>query len=99
MKLLLENQLIDTTGTQDTFAFKTQQSYQYGTAVAYGTDFDGCTVTLEFSPDGGTTWITVGTDTTFTSEGGGNFYLPGSVSLRFSVSSAGASTDVNAGIL
>ncbi|KPJ66515.1 MAG: hypothetical protein AMJ43_07735 [Coxiella sp. DG_40] len=41
------------------------------TFVAYGT-WDGATVTLEMSPDGGTTWIAIGSDTTFTADGVGN---------------------------
>lgn len=46
-----------------------------GNFVAQGT-FDSGSVALQFSVDGGTTWINVGTDTTFTANGGGNFKAP-----------------------
>lgn len=99
MKLLLEDQTTNTTGTQDTLALTSMNPIrEYQTAVVYG-DFDGATVTLEFSPDGGTTWITAGTETTFTTAGGGNFYINPTISVRFSVTSADAGTSVTAGIL
>ena len=41
-----------------------------------GSNFDGGSVALQFSVDGGATWINVGTDTTFTANGGGIFKAP-----------------------
>jgi len=93
---LLENQTIDTSGSQ--LSQDTQNTLlmgEYRTVTAWGT-WDGATVTLEFSPDEGTTWIACGDDTTFTADGGGNLYVaPQGILLRGSVTSAGASTDVN----
>lgn len=96
MKMLLTSQTTNTTGTQITQ--NTQNTLlmgEYRTVSAWGT-WDGATVTLEFSPDEGTTWIACGADTTFTEDGGGNLYIaPQGILIRGSVSSAGASTDVN----
>lgn len=49
------------------------------------------TLTLQFSLDGGTTWSTVGSDTTLTASGGGLFQL-GTCKLRVDLS---GSTSVN----
>ncbi|MFA7587659.1 MAG: hypothetical protein WCY11_15935 [Novosphingobium sp.] len=64
-----------------------------GTARAWGT-FDGATVTLQASFDGGTTWIDVGEDATFTAAGMTNFSL-GPCKLRGVVSGAGGTTSVS----
>ena len=42
-----------------------------------GSNFGGGSVALQFSVDNGTTWINVGTDTTFTANGGGIFKAGG----------------------
>lgn len=65
----------------------------YHVAV-YGT-FDTATATLQFSPDGGTTWID--TSISVTSETLTTIDLPGAedVQVRWNVSGAGASTDLN----
>ena len=47
------------------------------------------------SPDDGTTWIDVGTDTTLTAEGIANFEL-GPCDIRANLSSVGGSTSVSA---
>jgi len=86
--LLLDEQTIDTTGTQETADFNG------GTGVAAATGvFDGCTVKLQCFVDG--SWVDLGTNTTFTTNGIGGFQLPAGYTLRGSVSSAGASTSVN----
>ena len=45
-----------------------------GSFVGWGTWGSG-TSKLQMSPDGGTTWIDVGTDVTLTDDGMGNFQL------------------------
>tara|TARA_R100001086_G_scaffold248981_2_gene187264 strand:+ start:61 stop:369 length:309 start_codon:yes stop_codon:yes gene_type:complete len=67
-----------------------------GQFVVSGT-FDSATVKLQMSPDSGTTWIDVGTASTFTVDGAASFSL-NSCKVRANVSSAGASTDVSAWI-
>jgi hypothetical protein len=62
------------------------------TVVVNGT-FDGATVTIEVSPNLGTTWIP--TTVTFTSAGVQNFVSGVGFSHRATVSSAGASTSLN----
>lgn len=57
--------------------------------------FDSCTVKMQMSPDDGTTWIDVGSDTEFTSAGVANFEL-GPCDIRGDLSSAGSSTSVSA---
>ncbi len=99
MILLLEDQTANTTGTQDTLTLDASHIYgKYLTVTAYGT-WDTATATLEFSPDGGTTWITAGTETTFTADGGGNFWCNRGVIIRFSLSSVGGSTSISAGVI
>lgn len=46
-----------------------------GTFYVVGT-FGGTTASMQWSPDSGTTWIDVGTDTILTANGQGNFELP-----------------------
>jgi len=99
MKLLLDGQQIDTAGSQDTYTLDASHIYgNYTTVAAYGT-WDGATATLEFSVDSGTTWITAGSNTTFTANGGGNFWCNKGIMIRFSLSGAGAGTDISAGIV
>lgn len=99
MLLLLENQTENTDGSQDSYELNQSQfAPNYITAVARGT-WDGATVTLKFSTDDGTTWDSVGVDTVFTSNGGGNVWLSGKALIRFDLTNAGASTDITAGIL
>lgn len=66
-----------------------------GTFYVHGL-FDGGTVTLEASFDGGATWIGVGPDVTLTVAGAGNFRL-GVCLLRATLSGA-TSPDVTAGV-
>lgn len=61
------------------------------TFAAWGT-WDGATVTLEYSPDGGTTWIAVGSDTTLTANGVANFQLAAGMYVRATVSSVGTTS-------
>lgn len=65
-----------------------------GQFIATGT-FDTCTVKMQMSPDDGTTWIDVGSDTTLTAEGIANFEL-GPCDIRANLSSVGGSTSVSA---
>jgi len=46
-----------------------------GSFLAQGSGWNGATVALQFSLDGGSTWDEVGTDTTLTQDGGGAFAL------------------------
>jgi len=66
-----------------------------GVFTAWGT-WNGATVTLNYSPDGGTTWIACGTFTTLTANGGGLFNLPAGVQLQAAISGAGGSTSLSA---
>lgn len=59
--------------------------------VAYGT-FDGATVQLQFSPDDGTTFISIGTDATLTASGGTNFCVAWPIYVN--VSGGGGSLSV-----
>jgi hypothetical protein len=64
-----------------------------GQFTAWGT-FGGATCKLQFSPDGDTTWIDVGPDTTLTAAGRGIFTLaPGRI--RGSIT-GGAGMNLNA---
>lgn len=99
MKLLLDTQTSNTDGSQSTLTMANSLLFgKYITVVAYGT-WDGATVTLEFSPDSGSTWITAGTNTTFTDNGGGNFWSNYGLDIRFSLTSAGESTSISAGVV
>jgi hypothetical protein len=62
------------------------------TLVAWGT-WDGATVSLELSPDGGTTWIAI-TGASFTDDGAANIDTQAGLTYRGAVSGAGASTSV-----
>ena len=58
---------------------------------------DGATVTIEGSPDNGTTWLSFGADVEFTEPGWGVIGpIATGIQIRATVSSAGASTNVNA---
>jgi len=67
-----------------------------GQVVVSGT-FDGATAKLQFSPDNGTTWVDVGTASTFTAAGGAGFTL-NACKVRVNISDADASTQINAWI-
>ena len=69
-----------------------------GTFAAWGVDFDTGTYTLQVSYDNGTTWLAVGTDTTLTAAGNGNFVLPEGVLLRIDADGNGA-IDISVSIL
>ncbi len=69
-----------------------------GTFAIRGDDFDSGTYTLEVSYDGGTNWQAVGSDTTLTAEGNGNFQLPAGVLLRVDCNGS-AAIDVVVSIL
>ncbi|MAF24529.1 hypothetical protein CL634_02995 [bacterium] len=64
-----------------------------GQMVVTGT-FDSATVSLQMSPDDGSTWITV-SGSSLTSADCKNFDL-NSCDLRLAITSAGASTSINA---
>ena len=51
------------------------------TVVAWGT-FGGGTLTLQMSPDGGTTWLSLGADVEFTADGVANVQLGAGIPLR-----------------
>ena len=91
---LLDGVTTNSSGEAVTFTPDLYNGYGKGCVYAYGT-FDTCTITLEFTPDSGTTWVAVGTDTTFTSAGYSNFEINGTTQIRGTVSSVGASTDVS----
>lgn len=63
--------------------------------VGEGT-WDTSTLTLEISPDGGTTWVSTGK--TLTADGIQTIDLPAGCKLRATLSSVGAGSDVNAWI-
>tara|TARA_Y100000004_G_scaffold196525_1_gene266784 strand:- start:2209 stop:2517 length:309 start_codon:yes stop_codon:yes gene_type:complete len=67
-----------------------------GQIVAAGT-WDSATVKLQMSPDGGTTWVDVGSASTFTEDGTASFAL-NPCKVRVNVSSVGSSTSVSAWI-
>lgn len=53
--------------------------------------FGGGTVTLQYmDPKSPATWIAVGTDTTFSADGGGGFVLPAGTLIRVSIATATA---------
>lgn len=64
-----------------------------GGFAASGT-WGGATAKLQFSIDGGTTWIDVGAEATLTDNGGTSFTIPFPCLLNINVASAGASTDL-----
>ena len=61
------------------------------TFSAFGT-WDGATVTLQYSPDAGTTWMAVGSDTTMTADGVANVRLPPGTPMRCVVSGVGTTS-------
>jgi hypothetical protein len=63
------------------------------TVVASGT-WDSATLTVEVSPDSGTTWVP--TDTSFTASGVKTCIFDEGVLYRLTVASAGAGTSLNA---
>ena len=65
-----------------------------GQIVVAGT-WDTATVKLQMSPDGGTTWVDVGSASTYTADGISSFAL-NSCKVRVNVSSVGSSTSVSA---
>lgn len=67
-----------------------------GTLVVWATAFGGGTVTLELSPDEGTTWIAVGTETTLTANGAAGFKLAAGVQIRATLSGSAAADAVRA---
>lgn len=67
-----------------------------GQVIAAGT-WDSGKVSLEISPDGGTTFVAVGTDGELTADGVFSFRA-NPCKVRLVVSSAGASTSLNAWI-
>jgi hypothetical protein len=67
-----------------------------GQVIASGT-WDSGKVSLEISPDSGTTWVSVGTDGELTADGVFSFRA-NPCKVRLAVSSAGASTSLNAWI-
>jgi hypothetical protein len=71
--------------------------YPWGTIDCYGT-FDGGTVTIDMSPDGGTTWYTlqdtVWNNVAFTADGYANFERATRIQLRATLSGSSGSTDV-----
>lgn len=67
-----------------------------GQIVVSGT-WDTATVKLQMSPDGGTTWVDVGSASTYTADGISSFAL-NSCKVRVNVSSVGGSTSVSAWI-
>lgn len=64
-------------------------------AVVEGT-WDTATMTLEISPDGGTTWVTTGQ--TLTANGVMTFNAPNCLPYRLTLSSVGAGTNLDAWI-
>ncbi len=67
-----------------------------GQVAASGT-WDSATIQLEFSPDDGTTWISLGDECKLSDTGAFNFNL-NPCNVRLTVASAGASTSLNAWI-
>ena len=67
-----------------------------GQVIASGT-WDSATLQLEVSPDDGTTWVSIGDEGKLTDDGAFNFNL-NPCSVRLTVASAGASTNLNAWI-
>ena len=65
-----------------------------GQVAASGT-WDSATIQLEFSPDDGTTWISVGDEGKLSADGLFNFDL-NPCNIRLTVASAGSSTSLNA---
>jgi hypothetical protein len=84
---IFENQTAN--GDSDIFVHEGGQAVIY----VWGT-FDSCTVTFNHSPDGSEQFTETGF--TFTAKNDGTIiYLPQGVKYKGTVSSAGASTDIN----
>lgn len=90
---LLKNQTTNGSGDALTILNKTSYVHFY-TVVAYGT-WDTATLTLQISPDDGTTWIAHSTGATFTDNGHSKVELGPGIQLRGTVSSVGTGTDLN----
>lgn len=67
--------------------------------ACWATGFGGGTVTVQFSPDGGTTWLGFPTAITFTANGSANITLPAGVQVRASLAGATGPSGVNCRVL
>jgi len=94
---ILDSVTANSTGDVESTIFTCKGSNQ--TVCTYGT-FDSCLIQLKLSPDNGTTWITPSsTDYGFYSADVKELVgLKAGLKLGAAVSTAGASTDVNAEI-
>lgn len=69
-----------------------------GAFAVFGT-FNGATVTFSASPDGGMTFIDLGSDAVLTAAGVVNFDLPAGFALRAALSAVGGSTSLTASLV
>ena len=65
------------------------------TGTAYGT-WDTSTLTFEYTPDGGTTWIAIASG--LTANGYQQWELPGQYEVRATLSSVGGTTSISVAI-
>jgi hypothetical protein len=86
----MASKTINTTVTADGNTLVPDWNGRLGAFLAAGT-FDGATVKLQQKI--GSTWVDLGSDTTLTADGGGQFITPQS-ELRVNTSSAGAGTSI-----
>ena len=86
----MASKTINTTVTADGNTLVPDWNGHIGAFLAAGT-FDGATVKLQQKI--GSTWVDLGSDTTLTADGGGQFITPQN-ELRVNTSSAGASTSI-----
>jgi len=91
---LLKNQTTNTDGSQESFLWNkgSGANTRRQTIICEGT-FDGCTITVEGSIDGGE-WVSCGSDSEFTSAGIVTIELSNHFSVRGTLTSAGGSTDI-----
>lgn len=91
---LLQNQTENTDGSQVSIPIiNTGRFGKYYIVAVHGT-FDGAVVSIECSSDEGSTWLSCGTYSTFTSNGVCKIELGPGFYLRASLSNAGLGTNV-----
>ena len=94
---LLQNQTTNVTGASFPFALDVRGEFIFRTVWIVGT-WNSATVTLEFTPDDGVTWIAIPDLTAITSNFAANVHIRADA-LRAVLANAGASTSLTVGVV
>lgn len=94
---LLQNQTTDVTGDAKDISLDVRGEFIFRTLFAVGT-WDSATVTVQFTPDDGTTWIDVPDATLLDENFAGNLHIRAD-KLRAVQANSGGSTSLTVGIV